>query len=178
MRNNKGITLVALVVTVIIALIILGISITSSTDVFQKSKTADYITYMNLVKARAEVVFEEEIFSVGNIQTGESTNITDVKKIDGESEATDFDKKINNYTNTPNSDIGFIKWNGEELASQGIDKSILNNNEYFVIIFDSEKMETIDVIYSSGCRIDRTTYYTLTDMQKVINDVANSSPEE
>lgn len=63
MKNNKGITLVALIVTIIVMTIIIGASVTGGTEVFQKSKATDYIGYMKLVKARADVVLEEEAFN-------------------------------------------------------------------------------------------------------------------
>lgn len=182
MKNKRGVTLIALMVTIIVMAIIVGIIVTESSDVLQKSKITDYIGYMKLVKTRADVVFEDELFKTSSISTGDEISmIEDIKKIDGEEENTLFDNKIQDYNVSGKK---FIKWGGKQIAAQGIDKSILNPGEdgvhandydeyddyeeYFVIIYDESNFQTVDVIYSAGCGLDGNRYYTLTDMEDVI----------
>ena len=170
MKNNKGITLVALIVTLLVMLVIVGISITGGSDVLQKTKITEYIGFMKLVKARADVVFEDEIFENGAGISSDSISDSDIGQII-------IDKSYN----------GYIKkiWSGKELAAQGIDSSILNpgndkkylgtlgideNEEYFVIIFDKNTYETVDVIYSTGCHYNGDKYYTLVEMEEIINE--------
>ena len=88
MKNNKGVTLVALIVTILVMGVILGISITGASEVLTKSKATEYIGYMKLVKARADVVFEDELFNTSNtsISTGSSMYSNEVKAIDGSEE--------------------------------------------------------------------------------------------
>ena len=161
MKKNKGITLVSLIVTIIIIAIVVGISVSSGGELFQKSKMSDYIGYMKLVKARADVVFEDNIFEDDQL-TGDNLDSLD-------NNYDEMDQVIikKGYDNTPKYKIK--KWNKDIIASQGIDKSILGNDEYFVIVYDTENMETIDVIYSSGCGIDGNRYYSLNDMETIIS---------
>ena len=166
MKNNKGITLVALIITIIIVIVILGISVGGGSDVLQKSKMTEYIGFMKLVKARADVVFEEELFSTDDISTVMEIGIDDVKKIDGEGGTTSFDSKINGYNGK-----SFIKWNKDKIAHQGIDSSILGTDEYFVIVYDKTNYETVDVIYSAGCGYNGNRYYTLTEMEDKIKSL-------
>ena len=154
MKSNKGITLVSLIVTIVVMGILLSVTVIYSSDLMQKSKMTDYIGYMKLVKARADVVLEEEVFnSVGEIESDEISN----SKID--------DIIVEKYNDTKY----LIRiWNGNDIANQGIDKSILKNANYFVIVFNKESRKTVDVIYSEGCELKETIYYTLTDMEDVI----------
>ena len=153
-KSNKGITLVSLIVTIVVMGILLSVTVIYSSDLMQKSKMTDYIGYMKLVKARADVVLEEEVFnSVGEIESDEISN----SKID--------DIIVEKYNDTKY----LIRiWNGNDIANQGIDKSILKNANYFVIVFNKESRKTVDVIYSEGCELKETIYYTLTDMEDVI----------
>lgn len=162
MKNNKGITLVALIITIITMSILIGITVSSGGDLLQKSKMSDYIGYMKLVKARADVVLEDDWFE-GDVLTGVSLSSSDAYYAQVSNVIT---KK--GYDNTSKYEIK--KWNGSIIASQGIDKSILgNDDEYFVVVFDKEKGETVDVLYSTGCAIDTNRYYSLNDCELAIN---------
>ncbi len=173
MKNNKGITLIALILTIVVMGIILGISVIDGGDTLQKSKMTEYIGLMKLVKARADVVLEDEMFENGSI-TGETiVSLEDLQKIDGTEAITDFDIKVNYYNYGGKK---FIKWNGDKIANQGIDSRILGNNEYFVVIFDQDKKETVDVLYSTGCRINSQTYYLLNDCENAINGQTSFTP--
>ena len=109
------------------------------------------------------VVFEEELFN-GSISTGININISEIKDIDGE-DGTSFDSKIQGYSGKK-----FRKWEKTQLKEQGIDSSILENEEYFVIVYDEGNYETVDVIYSTGCHYNGNKYYTLVEMEEVINE--------
>lgn len=154
MKNKKGITLVSLIVTIVVMGILLSVTVIYSSDLMQKSKMTDYIGYMKLVKARADVVLEEEVFnSVGEIESDEISN----SKID--------DIIVEKYNDTKY----LIRiWNGNDIANQGIDKSILKNTNYFVIVFNTESRKTVDVIYSEGCELKGEICYTLTAMEEAI----------
>lgn len=156
MKNNKGITLVALIITIIVMSIIIGITVSSGGGLLQKSKMTDYIGYMKLVKARADVKIEDDIF--------EGKTIEGLTYSFGESAVTNEIAKKGYYLNRYKK----IKWNPDKIAEQGIDKNILGTTEYFVIVFDEDTMETVDVIYSTGCGYEGDRYYSLSDMETVI----------
>ena len=154
MKNKKGITLVSLIVTIVVMGILLSVTVIYSSDLMQKSKMTDYIGYMKLVKARADVVLEEDYFN-GNEVTGVEIVKTQVENIIG-----NIGEEWNNCI--------FVKWYADDIAKQGIDKTILENTNYFVIVFDKDSKKTVDVIYSQGCELEEVTYYTLTSMEEAI----------
>ena len=158
MKSNKGITLVSLIVTIVVMGILLSVTVIYSSDLMQKSKMTDYIGYMKLVKARADVVLEEDYFN-GNGFSGveiEPSKLKDIIK--------NIDEKLDNEWN----ECIFVKWYADDIANQGIDKSILKNTNYFVIVFDTESRKTVDVIYSEGCELKGEICYTLTAMEEAI----------
>lgn len=165
MKDNKGVTLIALIITLLVMTIIIGISVTGGSDVLQKSKATEYIGIMKLVKARADVKLEEEMFS--------SEVSSEYSTINGEIKTKIDNKGYNNYI--------VDKWTIDDIASEGIDNSVLNegsattteDDEYFVVIFDEEEMETVDVLYSAGCSINSARYYSMLEMEAAINGKVN-----
>ena len=167
MKNNKGITLVALIITIIVMSILIGITVSSGGGLLQKSKMTDYIGYMKLVKARADVVLEDEFFD-GTLSS-DTLNSSD--------KYYNYVDNVINSKGYDNSKYIIKKWGKSVIGSQGIDSDILdegdasdpNDDEYFVVVFDTEKGETVDVLYSTGCAIETQRYYSLNDCEIAVN---------
>lgn len=58
-KNNNGITMIALVVTIIVLMILAGVSIMYGTDAVSKVKQEGIITNMIAIKSKAKVLAEE-----------------------------------------------------------------------------------------------------------------------
>ena len=65
MSRNKGVTLISLVVTIIVLLIIAGISIYSGKGVIKKAKLEELKTNMLLIEAKTKQYVEEANFKMG-----------------------------------------------------------------------------------------------------------------
>lgn len=61
-KQNRGITLVSLVVTVIVMIILIGVTIESGTELIISSKFKTIETNMMLIQSRAEVLYEKYTF--------------------------------------------------------------------------------------------------------------------
>ena len=59
-KENKGITLIALMVTIIILLIIVGIAIYNGKETIQKANLEELRTNMLLIEAKAKGLVEEK----------------------------------------------------------------------------------------------------------------------
>lgn len=166
MKNKRGVTLIALIITIIVMVIIIGITVSTGGDLLQKSKMTDYIGYMELVKARADDVLEEKWF-------GKEDDEITYADIPTQNRIKPEDKMIKRGIEGKLSELYnnaiFMKWEKNDIANEGIDKSILGNNQYFIIVFDKTKRETVDVLYSEGCKIKARRYYALSDMKIAIN---------
>ena len=67
LREEKGITIVALIITVIVLTILASISIIEGTKLIEKSEVENIVTNMITIKAKAKIVAEEVNAEVGNL---------------------------------------------------------------------------------------------------------------
>lgn len=65
MKKNRGVTLISLIITIIVLLIIAGISIHSGKEVIRKAQLEQLKTNMLLIKAKAKEYVEEANFKMG-----------------------------------------------------------------------------------------------------------------
>ena len=70
MREQKGITLIAITLTVIVMLIIASITVYYGTDLIQEVKLQDLKTNMLLIQAKTKEGVEEVNFQSKNINDG------------------------------------------------------------------------------------------------------------
>lgn len=66
LRENKGITLTVLVITIIVTGIIISITITSGSELIQNSKKNKLKSNLYLIQSKAENLFENYIFDFDN----------------------------------------------------------------------------------------------------------------
>lgn len=150
-KQNKGITLVALIATVVIMIILATVTINIGTNEIERAKLEDLKTTMLLIKGRAQIVADKEEF-------GEDYNSTGMLKL---SEATGY-----NIANLQNifSDIdtsNLYIWNQIAMDNNSIDVKI-TKEDFFVVDY-----ETGEVYYSLGFTYENNTYYSLTELQNV-----------
>jgi len=61
MKNNKGITLVTVIATVVLLVIISGLSVYYGIDTYKASKVAKFETYMRAIQKKVDILMEEEV---------------------------------------------------------------------------------------------------------------------
>ena len=59
LKNKKGITIIALVITVVIMLILVGVTVKVGTKSIDESEKEDIITNMISIKTRAKIVKDQ-----------------------------------------------------------------------------------------------------------------------
>ena len=72
-NNDKGITIISLVIMIIVISIIAGISITQGTTLIKQIKVDNYKTNMISIKAKAKVIAEEVNSKTWNVATEEKS---------------------------------------------------------------------------------------------------------
>lgn len=65
MHKNKGVTLITLVITIVVLVIIAGISLYSGKDIIKKAQLEELKTNMLLIEAKAKGYVEEANFKMG-----------------------------------------------------------------------------------------------------------------
>ena len=59
MKNNKGVTLIILLCTVIVLLIIAGLVLYNGMETYKKSKIVKFETYMKVIQKKVDLMIEE-----------------------------------------------------------------------------------------------------------------------
>lgn len=153
MKNqNKGITIIALIITIIIMLILAGVTMQYGTGQIERTKLEDIKTTMLLIKGRAQIVIDKEGF-------GGSYDNTGMIKLE---EASGYNtSNLQNIFNNLEDSSNLYIWEQAAMNNNSIDVEI-TNNEFFVIDY-----ATGEVYYSLGYTYEGNTYYSLTQMQNV-----------
>lgn len=179
--GNRGITLIALLTTVIVIIIISAVSITMGNNLVARTKVENMITNMLIIKSKARVL-EEEIegktwdYST-EIQEGESVS----KKEQGMRDIfvnehnfillKDVNASTYNMTELEESSVYYVL--GEEaLSKMGLGSLWEEGESYYVVKYTvkDNKYEDINVFYTRGIKYNNNINYDLDTLQSVVNE--------
>ena len=150
--KNKGITLVALTITIIILLIIAGISISAGGNMIKKANLEGLKTNMLLIQAKAKQYVEEANFKIGK-STEDTNKISEVRnEIYVEKAKLDVaTNEIKNKINVTGDNFYVLTKadNKDTYSEWGLDKIDLENGEYYVIEFNENDL-TVEVYNTLG----------------------------
>lgn len=165
MKNQKGITLIALTITIVVMIIIASITTYAGMDLIKQAKLQDLVTNMLLIQANAKECLEEVAF-----QTANMTDVTEIEQVKNENLK---GKKI-----TENSEVQTLAQNTGKIDTLKIDEYYyfeqtnlkemglenLSTDEYgyFIVRYDIEDLK-IEVINTKGYNGN----YTLEQLQQI-----------
>lgn len=168
MKNN-GITLVALTITIIILLIIAGISISAGGNMIKKANLEALKTNMLLIKTKGKEYVENANFKLGpKFDTAEDkqTRIDNAKtELKGTIATSDEVAQIKNKIGENKVDTDYTFYseltmsNLEEMGIKGVQ---LEDNETYIIRYEIDSME-VEVYNTLGYN----GKYSLTDIDKI-----------
>lgn len=141
LRKESGITIVALIITIIIMLILAGVGVYYATDAMDKARLEDIKTDMISIKTKAKIITEQYNFK--DIDSLVGTEIT-------EEEARILGISKNEQTR---------KMSSNDLTSQGLSSSI--DGDKYVIYYNIEDPNNCEVYYLEGYN----GKHSLTDLQ-------------
>ena len=151
-KTNKGITIVALIIAVIIMMILATVTIEFGKGEIERAKFEDLKTTMLLIKGRAQIVADKESF-------GEEYDNEGMVKL---SETSNYNvSNLQNIFNTLEDTSNLYIWEQTAMDNNNIQVEI-TNEDFFVIDYS-----TGEVYYSIGYTYEGNTYYALSEMQKV-----------
>ena len=156
-KNNKGVTLTILVLTIVVMLILFGITFSSATELLKNSQKNKMKTMLYMVKSRAEILLDDFLFD----NDGKNK---DVLKSTSES------LKGINSTDGEISYVGYIKsdnciyksWNEDILKKQGIDTKNLAQGDKIIIQYNIDTGE-VDVASTKGILVEGQSLHILKD---------------
>ncbi len=152
MRNNKGITLVALVMTIVILLILASIATYSGVSVIKSSRWTAFIAELNTMQAQVNTIYEEnkENLDIGVELTGSVKERADVV-----------------FSYLGKSQEGYRYWDKKcikDLKIEGVEQ------DFFVNL--SER----SIISYQGFEYEGKTYYMLSQLENGLYNVDYKNP--
>lgn len=180
MKKNNGITMVALVITVIILLILSGISINAGSNIITKSKLENIKTDMMLIKVKGKEYVENANFNLGTSfekltdENEKNTRLENAKtKLKGTEieNIEDLDSKLSitsdKFKEEKENMIYYYKLSTQDLEDMGIEnvKSDEKNGEY-IIKYDIKNIE-IEIYNTQGFKNEDKYYYSLSELESL-----------
>lgn len=151
-KNNRGITILGLIITILILVILTGVSINMGFSTIKEIRVGRIISNMTMVKAKVETIYEENQFNQTPL-IGEATTLLELSK--EEKERVGMDDSWNWY-----------KWTSVTLQNQGLDPQMLAENEFFLVNY-----EHAEIVYSKGTSLDgKITYHSLTGLRYALEN--------
>ena len=166
-RGNKGITLIALVITIVVLLIIATISVYSGKETIKKAKLEELKTNMLLIQAKAKEYVENANFKLGTkIDEAQETERDDrISKAKEELKGNEIQKSDIDITISDKEGkyIYYYKLTEDQLKEIGLSdvKSNTKDGEYMVE-YDIEKAQ-VEIYNTKGYE----GKYSLTDIEKI-----------
>lgn len=154
-REQKGITIVALVITITIIGIIAAVAFTQGKDIIKSANLQTLNTNMLLVQAKEKVISEKNSFDeTNNPLKGQQLNdISGSTAIENLKSQGIIQESEENYS-------FYYVWNQAILDELGLDSIELKAGTFFIVNYKTE-----EVIYSEGYKnTDGNTYYKLSDL--------------
>ena len=165
MRENKGITLVALIITIIVLIIIASIGVYGGKETIRKANLEALRTNMLLIEAKAKGVVEKANFQLGPDFQKESeigTIRNDLYVTENKLQKLS-DSGITVSSEIPTGDNVYV-FTQETASLWALDNvySELEDGEYYIIEFN-EREATVEIYNTIGYQ----GYYSLTDIDEL-----------
>jgi len=172
MKNQKGVTLVALAITIVVLGIIASVSVYFGKDLIKEAKIQDIRTNMLLIQAEAKKGLEEVCFNSVNLDKNKEEDLTKLNEIKQEYlegiilsnapvEVQDATKNIPDIT----FDDNCYYLDEKTLSEMGITDVKSNKFGYFIVKYDFTNAD-VEVINTQG----HEGVYTLTQMLQTIEE--------
>ena len=158
--KNKGITIIALIITIILALILFAIVIEYGKGEIEKAKIEDIKTTMLLIQGRAKISidkieFETDYEEEGVIQL--NSNLTLPEEATLQYNLSSLTSVLNSLEDKSNLYI----WEQQAMDNNGIDIEV-TAEEFYVIDYNTQ-----EIYYSLGYKDGENIYYSLSQLQEL-----------
>lgn len=170
LRENKGITMLALMVTVIVLIILARVSLVIGTKVTSQIRVDSYYTDMITIKAKAKVLAEEVNAQIWNLEGEDKENkrrelYLSNYNMKAEELTEEFKQQID--PSVGENEQGFLvtKVTLEKMGLSGMDES-----RNYIVIYNINDYTKIDVIYKPGLEYNGSMYYSLSRLQKDLKE--------
>ena len=134
LKMEKGITLIALIITIILLIILIGVSFNFGGDALRKANLEDIKTDMISIKTRAKIIVEQY-------------NFKDIENLVGSPITEEEARKIKLQEEFAENSDNILKWSSQDLASQNLGKI---EGDTYVVFYDLDNPNNCEVYYLQG----------------------------
>ena len=175
MKNNKGITMIALIITIILLIILAGVGIGTGNDIIKKSEIENLKTNMLLIKVKGKQYVENSNFKLGTNPTEEekANRIEEAKKelIGEQITESNISNDISKYENIINKEqeefVYYYKLSTENLVDIGlINVKSDEKNGLYIVKYDI-KNAIVEVYNTKGVEDEDKQYHSLNEVQNM-----------
>ena len=164
MKDNKGITLIALSITIVVIIIIASISINYGKKSIEVSKLETLKTNMLLIKAKAKEYVEQADFKAGvNNEYKDGDNLK--AEVASELKGTPDTESYSFVTLEEGQYLYNITPELENIGLQNI-KVDETKSEKYLVVYDLKNTK-VEVYNTIGFNDNGTTKYSLSDLEKI-----------
>ena len=161
-KYNSGITLMALIITIIVLLIIVSISVYEGKELIAKSMIQSLENNMLIIQAKAKAYAEEIDAKIWTESEKDAKREEEFSQKGFINQSNSIDNK---YINIDTSNYVAYTIKPEGLTLMGLDEI---KNDQFMVIYDKEDYKKMDVIYKNGVKYKGEDIYTLSKIQEVL----------
>lgn len=166
MKNQKGITLIALAITIVVVIILSSIIINIGRNSIKKSQLESLKTNMLLIKAKAKEYVEQANFKSGpqNSYKDDGGNLK--AEVSAELKGTSAD--ANNYSYITLEEGQYLYDVNSELENMGLKNISIDTtkSEKFLVRYDIPNAK-VEVYNTVGYDDNGNKKYSLTDIEKI-----------
>ncbi len=149
--EEKGITLVTLVVTIIVMIIITSVGIYTGTSILKQTSLQNINTNMMLIQAKTKTISEQAKF---NKDTSNYKGIKLIEVVGNEK----IDELVSNHIVEDEENYYLLSQN--DLNEMGLEKIQISDG--YIVNYDTD-----EIIYVKGFKEKGQTYYKLSEMKSL-----------
>lgn len=173
LNNKSGITLIALIITIIVILILAGISVKEGTSLIKKAKIESIMTNMITIKANAKGYAEEINAEIWDLSEEEKANKR-TELFESKYKMTALDSgTIESKVDSSIKENGCVAYSITKDTLEDMGMSDLANqteNGEFVVVYNKNDFSKLEIVYPSGIPYEKSTYWTLSELQNKIEE--------
>lgn len=169
LKRQSGITIIALVITVILMIMLAGVSVYYGSDAMKKGKLEDIKTNMISINAKAKIVAEEYNFK--DIENLVGTKLDENEEQEGlQTETYKISDELKRMFEGKNENgeakfdiTRLYVWANEDLESQSLGAIDIDNEKFYIVYYNLENTNECEVYYSKGF----DGKYSLSELQDI-----------
>ena len=174
-KNDSGITLLVLVITIVVLTIIASIAVYEGKELIEKSKVQTLQTNMLTIQAKAKA-YAEEIEAKIWTENDENQKSNERDRLFREKKSFSNPVSISDANKLSQISEEVKGENGDEYIAYEVTGNALVNmglsdikKEKYIVIFNKD-LKKIDVLYEDGIRYNKKALYTLSEIQKELTN--------